>query len=46
MADVCFYGDFHCGDCDVTWAFEPVEDGTLLWSHHECTPDNQEGQAE
>ena len=40
MADVCFYGEFHCGDCGATWEFEPVEDGTLLWSEHECPPEN------
>ncbi|MEU6979620.1 hypothetical protein [Streptomyces sp. NPDC046371] len=36
MADVHFYGEGYCGDCGETWELEPVPDGTLLSSEHEC----------
>ncbi|MEW1699386.1 hypothetical protein [Streptomyces sp. NPDC091278] len=36
MAAVSFYGSGYCGDCDTTWDFGPVEDGTILESDHEC----------
>ncbi|WP_461033151.1 hypothetical protein [Streptomyces mayteni] len=40
MADVSFYGHGYCGDCDETWEFEPVPDGTILESDHECAVEN------
>ncbi|MFI2078662.1 hypothetical protein [Streptomyces triculaminicus] len=36
MSTVSFYGSGHCGDCDSTWDSEPVPDGTVLESDHEC----------
>ncbi len=36
MTSVSFYGFGYCADCDTTWEFGPVEDGTILESDHEC----------
>lgn len=36
MSRVSFYGSGYCEECDSTWEFGPVEDGTLLESDHEC----------
>lgn len=35
MASISFYGSGYCGDCDTSWEFGPVDDGTLLESDHE-----------
>lgn len=39
--NVSFYGEFYCGNCDLTWELEPQDDGTMMISSHECEEDNE-----
>lgn len=40
--NVSFYGEFYCGNCDLTWEFRPQDDGTMMVSSHECEEDNEQ----
>ncbi|MFD7980239.1 hypothetical protein [Streptomyces sp. NPDC059071] len=42
MADVSITATFHCSDCETTWESDPLEDGSLIWSRHECPTTDEE----
>ncbi|MCF3101462.1 hypothetical protein IPZ58_07695 [Streptomyces roseoverticillatus] len=45
MATVSFYGYGYCADCDTTWEFAPVDDGTVLESDHRCEREENDSEA-